>query len=286
MSVVAPGREAEQHRGLGTRSACSRPVGHAALDDDLRSLRPRIWIATIAVVGGLLAAVAASCLAGRAQLSLLACAAALGWLNLSAGPCAQNALTAITPLAMGRSRRIWYEATFAYTLAGLDSSFTVGSLLGATGLAAASAASPARRAWRPPGWLPSTPCCAREPGSACRCRRPSARRERRSRGWGSPRPPSSGAWTSAASSRPGSRSPAPGGSWPSAWARAARCSRPRSSAPTWLGRSALVCLGRWMIPDANQGHRLPAVWATLHPAFRRIYAAVVVGATIVLVVAA
>lgn len=253
-----------------------------ARDRDLESVRWRTGIATVTVAGVLCAAAVGVLFSSRPGLSLLACAGMLGWLNLSAGPCAQNALTALTPLAMASSKRTWFKAMLAYTLAGLISSVTTGALLGAVGgLAGFNGASSAaaalivgslafytllREGLEIPLPLPQMKRSSRQ--AFARLGQPTAAVL-----WGIDVGCFFSTWLTYA------------GAW---WLVAVGvCSGDASFAAAlfgahWLGRSALVWFGRWIIPDPNQGHRLPAVWHTLHPAFRRLYAGVVLGGTMLL----
>jgi hypothetical protein len=220
--------------------------------------------------------------AGRPDLSLLACASVLGWLNLSGGPCAQNALTAITPLAARASKRTWWEAAVAYMLAGVVSSATVGLLLGTLGMLAGfggfSSAfgvvvvgGAAAYALLRDGLglrLPLLQAKRSSKMTFARLGQPTAAIL-----WGLDVGSFFSTWLTFA------------GAW---WLVAVGvCSgSPLLAAGLfgahWLGRSALVWLGRWMIPDVNQTHRLPSIWAQLHTPFRRLYVAVVVAATVTL----
>lgn len=254
----------------------------AAAADGLELVRPRTAIATGAVAGVLLVVAAGLGVAGRPDLSLVACAAVLGWLNLTGGPCAQNALTAITPLARGRSKRIWYEAAIAYTVAGVISSATIGLLLAALGSLAGFGGLSSVAALSVLGCVAAYALLRDGLG----IRLPLVQAKRSSRMtfarlgqpraailWGLDVGSFFSTWLTFA------------GAW---WLVAvAVCSAdaPLAAgvfAAHWVGRSGLVWLGRWMITDANEGHRLPAIWATLHASFRRLYAGVVVGATVMI----
>lgn len=265
-----------------TVDACTPPDALFAVAEDLQSVRTRTLIATSAVVGAIAVVAVALYLAGRPELSLLACAVVLGWLNLSGGPCAQNALTAITPLAGGASKRTWYTATVAYTLAGLAASASIGLVLGTLGLLAGFdgisapagvviVATLAVYALLRDGLGIQLPLLQAKRSSRmafARLGQPTAAVL-----WGLDVGSFFSTWLTYA------------GAWwlvavgvctGNVWFAAALFGA------HWLGRSSLVWLGRWMIPDPNEGHRLPAVWTSLHPAFRRIYATVVVGATAIL----
>lgn len=266
----------------GTSSACATDVRSDDLDADLHCALTRTRRATYTIVLALSAGAVGAGMAGQLQMSLLACACALGWLNLSGGPCAQNALTAITPLAGGAStsKATWYKAALAYTIAGLVSSMTVGYLLGTVGMLAGfeEVSSPVGLALI---GLVVSYSVLRE-GMGLSLPLPQAKRSSRSSFarlgqptaavlWGLDVGSFFSTWLTFA------------GAW---WLVAVGVS---SGSPLlaaailgahWLGRSALVWLGRWIIPDANEGHRLPAMWSRLHSLFRRLYVGIVLGATL------
>lgn len=219
---------------------------------------------------------------GEPRLSLLACACVLGWLNLAAGPCAQNALTAITPLAMGKSKKTWYQATVAYTLAGLFSSVSIGVLLGAVGATVGADDIAGTLSVSALGGVAAYTVLREGAGinlplvQAKRSSRMSFARLGQPRAavlWGLDVGSFFSTWLTFAG----------------AWWLVAACVLSGNLqfaaallGAHWLGRSALVWLGRWLIPVANQGHRLPAAWSTLHRPFQRLYASVVLGATVLI----
>lgn len=102
------------------------PPCDAAGDLEWVFARTRTTTALALWVGG--GAVAGLVLAGAKWWALVPIAFVLGWLNLS-GQCAQNAITAITPMASDRSRKAkaaWVQCVVAYTVAGVVASATVG----------------------------------------------------------------------------------------------------------------------------------------------------------------
>lgn len=284
MSAI-PAREVVPRRSIDTSPACAPAVAPDTLADGLQRLRTRTSLATTVVAGVLLVVAVGLSVAGRAELSLVACAGVLGWLNLSGGPCAQNALTAITPLAIGPSNATWYKATIAYTLAGLASSTMLGLLLGTLGMVIGLEGFSSTVVLWIVGWLAAYAVLRDGLGIPLPFLQPK-RSSRMSFGrlgqptaailWGLDVGSFFSTWLTYA------------GAW---WLVAVGvCSASPALAAAlfgahWLGRSTLVWLGRWMIPDANEGHRLPAVWDALQPRFRRLYAGVVLGATVMLVIA-
>lgn len=259
--------------------ACTRPDEPTAVPDGLHPVRTRTLIATGAVIAALSIVAVALYLAGSSELSLLACGGILGWLNLSGGPCAQNALTAITPLAGGPSHNTWYTATFAYTVAGLASSASIGVVLGTLGLLAGFSEVSATAGVIIVASL-AVYTLLRE-GLGIQLPLLQAKRSSRMAFARLGQPTAAVLWGLDVGSFFSTWLTYAGAWWLVAigvcsgnvWFAAALFGA------HWLGRSALVWLGRWMIPDPNEGHRLPAVWTSLHPAFRRAYATIVVGAT-------
>lgn len=281
LSAVADQRLASRTIA-GASSACTADVRRDDLDANLHCALTRTRRATHMIVLALSAGALGAGMAGQLEVAMLASACALGWLNLSGGPCAQNALTAITPLA-GRAstpKATWYKAALAYTIAGLLSSMTVGCVLGTVGMLAGfdEVSSPVGLAL-----IGSVVAYSmlRE-GIGLSLPLPQAKRSSRSSFARLGQPAAAVLWGLDV------------GSFFSTWLTFAGawwlvaigvCSgSPLLAAALfgahWLGRSALVWLGRWLIPDANEGHRLPAVWSRLHSLFRRLYVGIVLGATL------
>ncbi len=217
-----------------------------------------------------------------AWVALLFVAFVLGWRNLS-GQCAQNSLTAITPLAKNPAggRTLWYWCAATYTSAGILTSSACGFAIATIGegsgllfgshymadaLVAVALYAILREALN--FKLPLLEAKRQSNGKWARRGQPTAAIL-----WGLDVGSFVTTWLTFT------------GAW---WlvVLAAFSNEPAFAAALfaahWLGRCALLWVGPWLIPDAKSSPILPAAWSRLRYKFQLLDAAAVLVGTIIL----